>query len=105
MNAHGSETGLRRSAAPIGVRENEGGAQRRHSMDRRRRVEADRSWTVCHVFSGVPACNAGQAMTGLSRSDATRGMPSVNRRGAARLAECLSAPVATASCETAVRLS
>ncbi len=105
MNAHSSETERRRYAAPIGVLESDCGAQGRHSMDRRRRIEADRSWSVYHVFTGVPACNDGQAMIGLSRSDATRGMLSLNRRGATRPTECLSAPGATASCETAVSLS
>jgi hypothetical protein len=45
-----------------------------------RRVEADRSWTVYHVFTGVPAHTNGQVMTGLSRLDATDGMLSLNRR-------------------------
>lgn len=102
MNAHGSETERRRYAAPIRVWESDCGAQGRHFMDRRRRIEADRSWSVYHVFTGVPACNDGQAMIGLGRSDATQGMLSLNRRDDARLTECLSAPVATASCETAV---
>ena len=52
------------------------------SLDRQygRRIEADRSWTVYHVFTGVPAHADGQIMTGLSRSDATDGMLSLNGR-------------------------
>ena len=49
-----------------------------------RRVEADRSWTVHHVFTGVPARIDGVTMEGLDRSDATDVMLSLNRRSAAR---------------------
>lgn len=45
-----------------------------------RRVEMDRSWTVYHVFTGVPADAGCGAMTGLSRADATDRMMSLNRR-------------------------
>lgn len=45
-----------------------------------RRVEADRSWTVYHVFTGVPAREHDRPMTGLCRSDATRRMLSLNTR-------------------------
>ena len=44
-----------------------------------RRVEADRSWTVYHVFTGIPARTGSGAMTGLSRIDATDRMMSLNR--------------------------
>lgn len=44
-----------------------------------RRIETDRSWTVYHVFTGVPAdANAG-ATTGLNRAEATDRMMSLNR--------------------------
>ena len=49
-----------------------------------RRVEADRSWTVHHVFTGVPAYIDGVTMAGLDRTDATRIMLSLNRRSVAR---------------------
>jgi hypothetical protein len=49
-----------------------------------RRIETDRSWSVYHVFTGVPAHADGQAMIGLSRSDATECMLSLNRRNARR---------------------
>ena len=86
MNARNNETERRRSAAAIGIWENEGGAPGRDSMDHQygRRIEADRSWTVYHVFTGVPARADGEAMIGLSRSDATEGMLSLNRRNARR---------------------
>ncbi|MDG4903520.1 hypothetical protein P9217_25890 [Mesorhizobium sp. WSM4989] len=43
-----------------------------------RRVEADRSWTIYHVFTGIPAHVNGASMIGLSRSEATRSMLSLN---------------------------
>lgn len=51
-----------------------------------RRVEADRSWTVYHVFSGVPARVAGASMMGLTWRTATTGMLSLNRESEARFA-------------------
>ncbi|RRI01401.1 hypothetical protein EH240_15385 [Mesorhizobium tamadayense] len=60
--------------------------RQRDAPDRQygRRVEADRSWNVYHVFSGIPAHEDGAVMTGLSRSDATRSMLSLNLRNAER---------------------
>ncbi|TJW02169.1 MAG: hypothetical protein E5W97_21515 [Mesorhizobium sp.] len=52
-----------------------------------RRVEADRSWTVYHVFTGIPAHVEGVFMIGLSRSEATRSMLSLNRRNMERRKE------------------
>lgn len=67
-------------APEINSREGYGGPQD-HQYGRR--VEADRSWTVYHVFTGVPAdCGGGGAMTGLSRTDATDRMLRLNRRAA-----------------------
>lgn len=60
--------------------ENEGGAAASLGGYYGRRIETDRTWTVYHVFSGVPAAVGGSTMTGLSRSDATSGMLSLNRR-------------------------
>lgn len=81
-----NETEQLSNVLAIGVWENEGGAPSRDSPDRQygRRIEADRSWTVYHVFTGVPVHAYGQTMTGLSRSDATEGMLSLNRRNEAR---------------------
>jgi len=44
-----------------------------------RRIESDRSWTVYHVFTGTPARVDGRSLTGLSRSDATDRMLSLNQ--------------------------
>jgi len=80
MSAHGNESELGRRAYAIGVWENEGGAPAPDTPDDQfgRRVEVDRSWTVYHVFTGVPARIDGAAMTDLSRSAATDGMLSLN---------------------------
>jgi hypothetical protein len=84
-----NETERKQTAAEIGAWENEGGALGRDSMDHHygRRIEADRSWTIYHVFTGIPARVSGDAMTGLSRSDATRGMLRLNIRNAVRRRE------------------
>lgn len=81
MNAISNESERERCAQAIGVWDNEGGASGRALADEQygRRIEADRSWTVYHVFSGVPASPDGQAMIGLSRSHATDGMLCLNR--------------------------
>lgn len=70
----------------IGVWENEGGAPGPGIVTQQygRRVEVDCSWTVYHVFSGVPARRSGNPMTGLSRSDATEGMLSLNLHNESR---------------------
>ncbi|MDG4903503.1 MULTISPECIES: hypothetical protein [unclassified Mesorhizobium] len=84
MNTHIKETERKRLAAAISVWENEGGAPGHDSMHHQygRRIEADRSWTIYHVFSGVPARFGGDAMTGLSCQDATSGMLRLNLRNA-----------------------
>lgn len=66
--------------------EDEGGAHGHHSPDLHygRRIEADRSWTVYHVFTGVPARIDGNTMIGLTQRVATDGMLSLNRRNEAR---------------------
>lgn len=45
-----------------------------------RRIETDRSWTVYHVFTGIPADADAGATTGLNRAEATDRMTSLNRR-------------------------
>jgi len=83
MNTNCNDTELERNALANGVRENEGGAPAPgvgapdHYYGRR--IEADRSWTVYHVFTGIPALIAGRAMTDLSRSEATDSMLSLNQ--------------------------
>jgi hypothetical protein len=47
-----------------------------------RRVEADRSWTVYHVFTGIPAYIDGAQLIGLTRMHATESMLDLNRRNA-----------------------
>lgn len=71
-----------RHALAIEVWDDEGGAPAPNATDHDfgRRVEADRSWTVYHVFTGVPARVDGLTMGGLSRSDATDKMLLLNRR-------------------------
>ncbi|WP_081623603.1 hypothetical protein [Hoeflea sp. 108] len=65
-----------------GVWDNDDGVSVRAPIDEQygRRIEADRSWTIYHVFTGVPASREGLRMIGLSRSVATDGMLSLNRR-------------------------
>ncbi len=88
MSAHDNDAERKQDAAAfaIVVWENEGGAHCRDSLDHHygRRVEMDRSWTVYHVFTGVPARIGGIAMVGLSRKAATDGMLSLNRRNQSR---------------------
>ena len=104
MNLPNNDTARVRNAIALGAWENEGGAPGRDSMDHQygRRIETDRFWTVYHVFTGVPAQADGQIMTGLSRSAATDGMVSLNRRNERRHRDqgSLMAPVQLAPCTT-----
>lgn len=67
---------------PVERWENEGGALFRGGGERQygRRVEADGTWTVYHVFTGIPAFFNGRLASGLSRGEATFGMIWLNRR-------------------------
>lgn len=89
INADGNETELEGCALAISVWENEGGAQASSQPDDQfgRRVEMDRSWTIYHVFTGVPARVDGLPLTNLSGSAATDGMLSLNRRNVKRQKE------------------
>jgi hypothetical protein len=80
------ETELDRPALAISIWENEGGAQPSNAPDGQfgRRVEIDNSWTVYHVFTGVPARIDGLALTNLSGLTATDSMLSLNRRDVKR---------------------
>lgn len=108
MKFQDNETDSGPNAIAIGTWENEGGAPGRPPMDGQfgRRVETDRSWTVYHAFTGVPARVGGDAMVGLSRSDATDGMMSLNRSGSGRWKEPVRLPTPgrgaseTGGCET-----
>ncbi len=87
MNAHNDDAERKQNAAAsaINVCGNEDGAHRHDSLDHYygRRVEADRSWTVYHVFTSVPAHIGGKTMIGLSQRVATNGMLSLNRHNEA----------------------
>lgn len=89
MSPDANETELERCALAISVWENEGGAQASSPPDGQfgRRVEMDRSWTIYHVFTGVPARVDGSPLTDLSGSAATDGMLSLNRRNIKRQKE------------------
>lgn len=80
MKAEGPHADVARDALAHPGEENAGGAQVYGFGDHQygRRVEADRSWTVYHVFTGIPARVNGASMIGLSRSEATRHMLSLN---------------------------
>jgi hypothetical protein len=65
-----------RCGAPIGIQAKAVGT---HSLDAinhqyERRTGIDRSSTVYHVLTGVPASDDGYAMTGMNWSEATEGM-------------------------------
>ena len=82
MTRYVDETERVRHDRAIGVRDNEGVASVRAPGDEKygRRIEADRSWIIYRVFAGVPVSRRGQELIGLSRSVATDGMVSLNRR-------------------------
>jgi hypothetical protein len=86
MNPQDHNAERQRNLLAISVWDNEGGAVGRHALDEQFgcRIETDRSWTVYHVFSGVPARAGGQNMTNHNRVDATEGMLSLNRRNQGR---------------------
>ncbi|MEP9374274.1 hypothetical protein [Mesorhizobium sp. KR1-2] len=84
MQVNEQKTKRGRDAFDIAVWENEGGALAQHSIYHNygRRVEADGSWTIYHVFTGVPAVLEGRPMTGLERTEATATMVHLNARNA-----------------------
>ncbi|SIT56880.1 conserved hypothetical protein [Mesorhizobium prunaredense] len=109
MNRQDNETGLRRNTAAIAIWENEGGAPGPDLTEQLygRRVEADRSWTVYHVFTGVAARVGNDDLIGLNRSQATSSIMSLNRRTAERrkqrislLALAQDASGATVACQS-----
>ncbi len=84
MNDRINESQRRRDAAAIAIWDNEGGAPCSIENWVGRRAEADRSWAVYHVFTGIPVHVDGQAMTGMTRSGAASGMMSLNHRNVGR---------------------
>lgn len=91
MTRYVDEAGRGQHDRVIGVWDNEGSASVRSPGDEQygRRIEADRSWTIYHVFTGIPASQEGLEMIGLSRSVATDGMLSLNCRNERRRKEHL----------------
>ncbi|MDO5898417.1 hypothetical protein PYL13_023960 [Agrobacterium sp. Azo12] len=81
MNTNGKH---RRQALSVERWENEGGACVKDTPDSQygRRIERDRSWTIYHVFTGVPVRIGDCTLIDLSISEATDGMLSLNRRNA-----------------------
>lgn len=79
----------RRQALRIEAWENEGGALVADTLETQygRRIERDQSWTIYHVFTGVPVRIGGRRLTDLSIAEATDGMLSLNRRNALRREE------------------
>ncbi|ATU92992.1 hypothetical protein [Phyllobacterium zundukense] len=80
------ESNRSRNARALSAWENEGGAvasgHRNHHYGRR--IEANKSWTVYHVFSGVPANFGSGSMVDLSEKEATTMMISLNANNAER---------------------
>ncbi|WP_245464749.1 MULTISPECIES: hypothetical protein [unclassified Mesorhizobium] len=93
MNASNHPTHVARNAWAHPGREDAGGAQACAFRDHQygRRVEPDRSWTVYHVFTGIPAYVDGAFMIGLSRSEANESMLSLNLRNSERRKERIAA--------------
>lgn len=109
MNGQNNQTELRRNSVAIAIWENEGGAPGRDLTEHQygRRIEADRFWTVYHVFTGVPARVGDDDLIGLSRVQATSRMITLNlcnaerRRDRIRLSAFASnASGATAACQS-----
>jgi hypothetical protein len=84
-------------ALDIPVWENEGGASGPYDMNHHygRRIEPDGSWTVYHVFTGVPADMGSRPMAGLSETDATTTMIVLNAHARRREAASLQQTLAT----------
>lgn len=79
MKVHSSQAYLEPDLAILAW-ENDGGAKGRENIDHLygRRIEPDRTWTIYHVFTGVPAHVGGHAMMGLSRLQAGKNMLALN---------------------------
>lgn len=88
MNAPKNSPELTEKSADFAIDrwETEGGAHGHEALDLHygRRVEADQSWTVYDVFTGVPARIDGSTMIGLTQGVATDSMLSLNHRNEAR---------------------
>jgi hypothetical protein len=83
MNSPMTNGGIEAGHKPVsGCSQSDGGLSAYVFRDRQygRRVEADHSWTVYHVFTGIPAHVDGAPMVGLTRAHATKSMLDLNRR-------------------------
>lgn len=89
MNVDRNDAERRQNAAATSISESDGGVLDDDFMDHQygRRIEADRSWTVYHVFTGIPADVDGEVMIGLSCQAATDSMLSLNGRNIERRKE------------------
>jgi hypothetical protein len=90
VTRYADETERARHHRAQGIWNNDGSLSVRAPIDEQygRRIEPDRSWTIYHVFTGLPASREGHQLIGLSRSVATNGMLSLNRRRDRRRIEC-----------------
>jgi hypothetical protein len=86
MNDNNDKYHQTRDAVDVSVWENEGGASDRHDTNHHygRRIEPDGSWTIYHVFTGVPAEMGSRPMAGLDETDATTTMIILNAHNAKR---------------------
>src|SRR4051794_38452744 len=80
MNTHSNEPSKNPDAFYLNAREREGPALNCENIHSHygRRIEPDKSWTIYHVFSGVPANIGGRKMTELGEKEATARMLSLN---------------------------
>ena len=69
-----------RVTAALEIWDNEGGAAERTGRGYRfgRRFEADRSWTIYHVYTGVPAQLGNLRMIGLDKPTAAHALHVLN---------------------------
>jgi len=86
MNVKVTELRQEKRALEPGVEKHDACSADRGDMnhDYGRRIEADRSWTIYHVFSGAPAELANQSMAGLTEADATAKMLFLNAHNVER---------------------
>jgi hypothetical protein len=84
MNTHSNEPSENPDAYYLNAREREGPTLNYENIHSHygRRIEPDKSWTIYHVFSGVPATIGGRKMTELGEKEATARVLSLNASNA-----------------------
>ena len=84
MNTHSNEPSENPDAIYLNAREREGPTLNYENIHSHygRRIEPDKSWTIYHVFSGVPATIGGRKMTELGEKEATARVLSLNASNA-----------------------